>query len=149
MAPMMACRTAPMPLTMAIRQAPMVWRMDLHCLFSLVGRLVDGGGAWGVGRVGRGWVGFPKEGREKGRKGKGGEERFTRAVGDGERNVVGNGWDFWDDGDGKRMIGWEEGRVDRGLTHETTAPIVSVVALHATRFWESGFVFVGIDVGFL
>lgn len=139
MAPMMACRTAPMPLTMAIRQAPMVWRMDLHCLFSLVGRLVDGGGAWGV-LVGVG-LGFR---RREGRKG-----RFTRAVGDGERNVVGNGWDFWDDGDGKRMIGWEEGRVDRGLTHETTAPIVSVVALHATRFWESGFVFVGMDVGFL
>jgi len=28
MAAMMACRTAPIPLTMAIRQAPMVWKMD-------------------------------------------------------------------------------------------------------------------------
>ena len=28
---MMAWRTEPMPLTMAIRQAPMVWKMDLIC----------------------------------------------------------------------------------------------------------------------
>ena len=28
---MMACRTEPMPLTIAIRQAPMVWKTDLIC----------------------------------------------------------------------------------------------------------------------
>jgi hypothetical protein len=31
MAPMMACRTEPMPLTMAIRQLPMVRKMDANC----------------------------------------------------------------------------------------------------------------------
>ncbi len=99
MAAMMACRTAPMPLTMAIRQAPMVCRMDSSCLVLLVGR-GRGGGRWGQGD-------------------RGGGER-------------GNG---------------------EGLTHETTAPIVSVVCASASRDegLESGsraWVGVGVGVGF-
>ena len=31
MAPMIACRTAPMPFTIAMRQAPIVWKMDSIC----------------------------------------------------------------------------------------------------------------------
>ena len=36
MAPMMACRTAPIPLTIAMRQAPMVRKMDSICRVLLV-----------------------------------------------------------------------------------------------------------------
>lgn len=65
---------------------------------------------WGVDRGGGG--------------GEGDGDRGTRERGEGR-------------GDGREEL---RGGGERGLTHETTAPIVSVVArrLHAMRVWESG-----------